>query len=94
MQPEPQLCIAQTDAAQVHDLHPSHGFDFCGLLGLTFSKTRSLSLYLKVNKIFMNCAHKMPRGGYRNSPSQGHLSHTGSFKPDLSPCASVSLEAE
>lgn len=67
MQPEPQLCVAQTDAAQVHDLHPSHGFDFCGISGLTFSKPRSLFLYLRVDRIFMNSAHTMPCGGYRNS---------------------------
>lgn len=94
MQPWPQLCTAQTDTARVHDLHPSHGFDFCGISGLTFSKTRSLSLHLRVGGIFMNSAHKMPPGGYRNSRSQRYLSHTCYFKSNLSPCASVSLEAE
>lgn len=63
MQQWPQLCSAQTDAAQAHDLHPSHGFDFCGISDLAFSKTRSLSLCLRVNGIFINNAHKMPSWG-------------------------------
>lgn len=52
-------------------LTPSHGFDFCGISGLAFSKTRSLFLYLRANRIFMNNVHKMLPWGYRNSWCQG-----------------------
>lgn len=96
MQQWPQLCTTQADAAQAHDLHPSHGFDFCGIsfAGLAFSKTRSFSLYLRVNRIFMNNAYTMPLWGYRNSRSHVQLSHTCWFKSSLSPHALVSLEAK
>lgn len=67
MQQWPQPCPAQTDAAQGHDLLRSHGFDFCGISGLAFSETRSLFLYLRVNRMFMNTAPKTLHGGHRDS---------------------------
>lgn len=75
MQQRPQLCPTQTDAAQGHDLHPSHGFDFCGLSVVAFSKTRSLFLHLRVNRIFMNNAHKMLQGAIETIDARG-FSHT------------------
>lgn len=59
---QPQLCSTQTDAAQAHDLHPSHGLDFCGIAGLAFPKTRSLSLYQRVIGIFINMPIKCHLG--------------------------------
>lgn len=92
MQQWPQLCTTQADAARAHDLHPSHGFDFCGIsfAGLAFSKTRSFSLYLRVNRIFMNNAYAMPLWG------PGTLDPTFSLATPagLSPHALVSLEAK
>lgn len=57
MQRRPQSHPPQTDVAHGHDLHPSHGSNFCGLSGLTFPKTRSLFLSLRINRMFMTTAH-------------------------------------
>lgn len=39
--------MCHPDTAHVHDLHPRHDFDFCGVSGLHSSETRWHSLYLR-----------------------------------------------
>lgn len=82
--------MCHPDAAHVHDLHPSHDFDLCGVSGLHSWDQMAFPIF----EIFMNSTHKMPPWGYRSSWLQGQLIHTCSLKSPVSPCALVSLEAK